>query len=220
MRDVVTFRNWCKAFVRPASVLEGIPLSRTTHKQLQQAMATIHTEYRRWAADHPNLAQMEWSQLPEEVRLDNLTPGSPGWVRCQSVYVLRQQYVVAASQHTNRRMTLDNQNNVFVLCPFIDSAVIVETFNRYRRSQRHSLVNRVNTDTQQQQRQQQPNPPNSANNTEPNRAATANATTATTSRRAFERGAGITQHVQAAAKNAEAAAPQATTPRWRRACHP
>ena len=71
-----------------------------------------------------------------------MTPGSPGWVRCQCVHLFRFVYnqtghsVDALSQDTRQRTA-----NMFVVCPFVDTKVVVETFNKFRRLSR-SVINR------------------------------------------------------------------------------
>ena len=101
-------------------------------------MDTVVRESQRWDTAHPDAAALEWSALPDDLRWDTATPGSPGWVRCQSVHLLRDQYAAAVARSHQRVQTVDDlcQRQMFVLCPYIDATAIVDAFNRYRRAHR------------------------------------------------------------------------------------
>ena len=91
LHDVQAFRNWCEAFVRPASMLGQYPLSRAMHGDLTQALQIVVRKHAEWRAAHPayDTTAPEWNSLAPEVRLDQTTEGSPGWVHAQCVHMLR-----------------------------------------------------------------------------------------------------------------------------------
>lgn len=91
MHDVTVFRAWCRAFLRPASVHQGAPISLAMHRVLREAMSFINQCAKKWDEDNPDLARMAWWLLPEHIRNDATVPGSPAWVRCQSVHMHRLQ---------------------------------------------------------------------------------------------------------------------------------
>ena len=92
MHDVTVFRAWCRAFLRPASVHKGLPMSLSMHRILREAMLIVHQHAKKWDEEHPELAQMAWWKLPVKVMEDITTVGSPAWVRCQCVHKYRLQY--------------------------------------------------------------------------------------------------------------------------------
>lgn len=145
--DVTAFRQWCVAFVRPAAVVEGHPLSLAMHARLCEAMGLLMAAHERWRAENPQRANVPWDALPAADRSAESAvreQGGPAWVRAQSVFLLRQQYA-ALSCFYGRSATADDfeTRRLDILCPFIDSAAIVDHFNRHRRATRGSTVGRV-----------------------------------------------------------------------------
>lgn len=101
---------------------------------------------REYVSHHPEHAELNWVQLPASVRLDVQTRGSPGWVRCQSVFIHR-----ILIEHCHGTGTLDistfntdRWGSFAVMCPYVDSHVIVESFNRFRRQSRGTSLRMVN----------------------------------------------------------------------------
>lgn len=83
------FRAWVMAFLRPASVHGGRPISLHVNQVLREAVDVLMAAIAEYEAAHPLMAQLPWSRLPPEVRYDVTTRGSPGWVRCQCVHMHR-----------------------------------------------------------------------------------------------------------------------------------
>lgn len=105
LNEVFTFRAWCRAFMRPASVIRGESISRDMHERMSVAMETLVTAARQWDEAHPHLVSLPWHKLPKDVQMDLETVGSPGWVRCQSVDMLRTQFL-----HIHEQSVLTDTN--------------------------------------------------------------------------------------------------------------
>ena len=146
-RDSPAFRNWCEAFVRPASVIDAAPLSRAMHQSLRVAMQTVLEAHRQWSEAHPELRDCSWNELPETMRSGPeavAEPGSPAWVRCHSVHMLRFQSTVleggvgvgGGSPHVPQSESDLLKRTTTIICPFLDCSMIVEQYNRHRRGQR------------------------------------------------------------------------------------
>jgi hypothetical protein len=81
-------------------------------------------------------------KIPKRIREDVMTPGSPGWVRCQCVHLFR--FVYNHTGHSIEAIQQDIRSRtfmLFVVCPFVDTKVVVDNFNRFRRLSR-SVLNR------------------------------------------------------------------------------
>ena len=64
MHDVMAFRNWCEAFVRPASMMDGAAMSRAMHHSLRAAMETVLEAHEHWLEAHPEYRECAWNELP------------------------------------------------------------------------------------------------------------------------------------------------------------
>ena len=144
LQEVSIFRAWVGVFLRPCGMSLTGTLSLNAHQAATVMSRVIHTAAEQWDAQegHRQWINTKWHRLPRCVQQDVMTPGSPGWVRCQCVYLYR--FVVWQSGNSIEELQ-DESNTATkffdVVCPFVDTKIVAEQFNRFRRQSR-SVLNR------------------------------------------------------------------------------
>lgn len=151
LQELTVFKKWLTAFLRPCSMLEHRTVSARDNRTLIRAVQTMLDAQDLWDTQHPDLAGLQWWQLPKEVRDNVHDIGSPGWVRCQSVHMFYFMSQRGGDTRMTGVCTSEPLELVHVQCPFVGADVVVEAFSRFRRQSRTSVgrapVNRVNTAT-------------------------------------------------------------------------
>lgn len=149
LQELAVFKKWLVAFLRPCTMLENRTLSACDHRTVVRTVQTLLDTRELWDAQHPDLVDVPWWQLPKEVRDDVCDIGSPGWVRCQVVNLFYFMSQRGGGTRITHQGPSDSSNLVHVQCPFVGSDVVVEAFSRFRRQARTSVgrapVNRLNT---------------------------------------------------------------------------
>ena len=161
LQEVSIFRAWVGVFLRPCGMNLGGTLSVAMHQAATVMSRVICTAAEQWDEQegHAQWVNTPWHRLPnrighhrethkcpillpKQIQEDVMTPGSPGWVRCQSVHLFR--FVFNQTGHSIETAQQDVRGRsvmMCVVCPFVDTKVVVENFNKFRRQSR-SVVNR------------------------------------------------------------------------------
>jgi hypothetical protein len=152
LQEVSIFRAWVSVFLRPCGMNFRFTLSVAAHEAASNMARIIRIAADQWddQEGHSQWIQTPWCLLPTQIQRDVMTPGSPGWVRCQSVHLYR--FVAEQSGMAVKQYQLDCScpiTQTQVVCPFVDMKMVVEQFNRFRRQSRNvlnrTIVNAHNT---------------------------------------------------------------------------
>ena len=172
LQELSVFRMYLRVFLRPCGTVTASALSIRAHQALTQATQRILMLHETWLDLGNNRANFgwtrEWSDFDAAARNPNVV-GSPGWVRCQCVHLLRFVF-----QESGQRTELEGLRGsaarrdlwLPLVIPYVDAVFVADQFNRYRKQQRvylnRNLTNSANTFTtpseqgeQQQQAQNQ-----------------------------------------------------------------
>ena len=139
LQEVFDFQMWVQGFFLPASTFDGMPIHRTLHSHLRTAMERILAASQAWESLHPRWRNVPWNLLPRRLKNAVHIVGSPGWVRCQSVYLHRLQYIHISGNNLTCppdsvfRLPLNQYDHQITL---VDQHTVLAEYNRHRRRSR------------------------------------------------------------------------------------
>jgi hypothetical protein len=153
LQELSVFRLYVRVFMRPSGMTKDSPMSIVAHRAAVAACNVIHEQYAHWLSldDHRQYQYTPWFRLPPAAQ-DPHCMGSPGWVRCQCVYLMhfvRAQDPSLAHTPLKASALSDPWEREELVMPYIGATYVADHFNRYRRRQNvylnRQMSNHMNT---------------------------------------------------------------------------
>ena len=155
LQELSVFRMYLRVFLRPCGTVSGSALSIRAHQAIVQATQRIHILHETWLDMGNNREHYGWSREWNDFDANARNPnciGSPGWVRCQCIHMLRFVYL-ESGQRTELEGLRGSAGRrdlwLPLVIPYVDAVFVADQFNRYRKQQRvylnRNLVNHANT---------------------------------------------------------------------------